>query len=561
MNSVETITPKRQKEKLMTQHDYSQYFPHSIVRAQQDQALQFTLDAFLMNGKRFVILELGTGCGKSAIGVTAARYMNANVPKDEAFLPGAYTLTTQKVLQKQYMNDFGPPKGGMLSIQSATNFQCNFYPKNNCAESINLLRGEKKGTPFWSQCVFNCCYKEAKKAFIASPESITNFSYFLAETMYGKQLKPRQLLVIDECHNIESELGKFVEVTIHEKFTKETLKVDWPAVTTQAGIIKWIRGMYLPRLEAHITHLDTLIEARRGLKEKLDELIGFAKMYDMLDKHICKINRFIGMYDDGGEDNWVMNYNEAKGRSLRNVEFKPVDVAPYSEELLFRFGQKVIMMSATIIDKDVFCRSVGIPMDQVEFLSIDSPFPIENRPILYYPAGSMSKENIDKTLPNLVNMIEALLEEHKKEKGIIHCHTYKIADYIKNNIKSSRLLLHNSSNREEIVKKHFESTKPTVLLSPSLSEGIDLKDDLSRWQVICKIPYPYLGDKIVRKRMHKDRDWYPFQTAKIIIQSIGRSVRSDTDQAVTYILDENWQIFFNKYGNMFPESFKKALKT
>ena len=34
-----------------------------------------------------------------------------------------------------------------------------------------------------------------------------------------------------------------------------------------------------------------------------------------------------------------------------------------------------------------------------------------------------------------------------------------------------------------------------------MQEGVDLKGDCSRFQVICKIPYPYLGDKWVKARM------------------------------------------------------------
>lgn len=189
----------------MNSFEYKQFFPHQTARDQQEEAIEFTLDAFINQGKKFVILELGTGCGKSAIGVNVARYLNAMIAHDnEDFNPGAYTLTTQKILQKQYMNDFGAPQGKMRSIESATNFQCTFYQNNNCAESLRLLKGEKKGSPFWSNCVFNCCYKTAKKNFLEAPESITNFSYFLAETMYGKQLKPRRLLIVDEAHNTEA---------------------------------------------------------------------------------------------------------------------------------------------------------------------------------------------------------------------------------------------------------------------------------------------------------------------------------------------------------------------
>ena len=93
------------------------------------------------------------------------------------------------------------------------------------------------------------------------------------------------------------------------------------------------------------------------------------------------------------------------------------------------------------------------------------------------------------------------MKNHKNEKGIIHCHTYKIANYLKRNIRSKRILTHNSENRDKVLWRHINSKEPTVLISPSMSEGVDLKDDAGRFQIICKIPYPYLGDKLVRKRL------------------------------------------------------------
>ena len=135
----------------------------------------------------------------------------------------------------------------------------------------------------------------------------------------------------------------------------------------------------------------------------------------------------------------------------------------------------------------------------------------------------------------------------------------EVANYLKRNIKNRRLLTHNSDNRDEILKKHTTTKKATVLLSPSMTEGVDLKGDLSRFQVICKIPYPYLGDQIVRKRMHKHKNWYGLQTAKSIVQSCGRSVRSNNDTAVTYILDSDWKRFYSKNKHIFPKEFSKLL--
>jgi Rad3-related DNA helicase len=92
-----------------------------------------------------------------------------------------------------------------------------------------------------------------------------------------------------------------------------------------------------------------------------------------------------------------------------------------------------------------------------------------------------------------------------------------------------------------------------------MMEGVDLADDASRFQILCKVPFPYLGDEVVKKRMSRDRSWYTYQTVKSIVQSMGRSIRNETDHAVSYILDADWERFYNMNKKMFPEEFTKAL--
>ena len=49
------------------------------------------------------------------------------------------------------------------------------------------------------------------------------------------------------------------------------------------------------------------------------------------------------------------------------------------------------------------------------------------------------------------------------------------------------------------------------------------------------------------------------QTVKIIIQSVGRSIRSADDKAVTYILDSDWNRFYNRNKDIFPLDFRKSI--
>ena len=144
---------------------------------------------------------------------------------------------------------------------------------------------------------------------------------------------------------------------------------------------------------------------------------------------------------------------------------------------------------------------------------------------------------------------------------VVHnCHSYKISNYIMKNIKNKRLITHKSDDREDALNQHLTSKGPSVLVTPSMTEGIDLKGDASRFQIICKVPYPYLGDKLVQKRMRKWSWWYPLQTAKTVIQSLGRSIRSSDDFAVSYILDSDWNRFYGQNQEMFPDTFKEAVQ-
>ena len=118
---------------------------------------------------------------------------------------GAYFLTTQKILQEQYVKDFGGFRGVMKSIKSSSNYTCNFNKKTSCGESLRALKTADKKSTFFKSCAFNCVYKKAKESFINSNEGVTNFPYFLAETQYSGKITPREVLVIDELTGMGGE--------------------------------------------------------------------------------------------------------------------------------------------------------------------------------------------------------------------------------------------------------------------------------------------------------------------------------------------------------------------
>ena len=92
-----------------------------------------------------------------------------------------------------------------------------------------------------------------------------------------------------------------------------------------------------------------------------------------------------------------------------------------------------------------------------------------------------------------------------------------------------------------------------------MTEGIDLVDDLSRFQILCKVPFPYLGDQVSIKRKSIRKNWYEVQTVKSILQSVGRSIRNETDYAITYILDSSFERLYKNNKWMFPNDFQSCI--
>ena len=109
----------------ISKKDYVKFFPFPEIREPQERAINFILNSFKTS--RFVILEAGTGVGKSAIGVTVSRYLQSNNSflyrpdelENEEEQITSYFLTPQKILQKQYIEDFGFEFGLLLPVTSA----------------------------------------------------------------------------------------------------------------------------------------------------------------------------------------------------------------------------------------------------------------------------------------------------------------------------------------------------------------------------------------------------------------------------------------------------------
>ncbi|HLR45945.1 MAG TPA: helicase C-terminal domain-containing protein, partial [Deinococcales bacterium] len=262
---------------------------------------------------------------------------------------------------------------------------------------------------------------------------------------------------------------------------------------------------------------------------------------------------------ENGETDWVVE----EGRQ-RAVTFKPVRVSEFAEEYLFSYARRVVMLSATILDADTYLAGLGIDSSEAEIIRVDSHFPVRNRPVVLRPAARLSRHHLEENLPRLAAAVEEIMAEHPDEKGVIHTHSYRINSYLQRHLSArarERLITHHdSSGRDAALFSHLNSPDASVLLTPSMTEGIDLPGDLARWQVLCKVPYPNLGDAQVRGRTDQDPAWYAWRTCLGIVQAYGRSVRSVDDYAVTYLLDAAFPSYLARQRANLPGWFLEAVE-
>ena len=266
--------------------------------------------------------------------------------------------------------------------------------------------------------------------------------------------------------------------------------------------------------------------------------------------------RIVGYTDADDRSQWIAWTDEGA------LSAKPLSVAAQAGELFAR-AKHVIIQSATIFDHATFRRTLGIPETTVTF-SAPSDFPLCNRPIIYRPVGNMARDTAENAIPSLCTEIERLVADFSNCKGVVHTHSYAINQRVFSHLAlkyGNRIITHGKDprSRENAIRRHCASIGASVLVSPSITEGVDLKGDLARFQMVCKVPYPRL-DPYTRQRSIRDRSWYELQTAWALVQMIGRAVRSDSDSATTFVLDSHFERFVSRNERILPAWWRDAIQ-
>jgi len=530
-------------------------------RAEQRQAIA-AIERSFADGRNVVAFQGPTGSGKSYVGMSFAKLAESVQQK-------THLITVQKVLQDQYHADFKPPE--IEVMKGRTNYKCDYEPWENRNASKGYCRRVAKAAII-PECLkfgtveqaakmelppeaHSCSYWAQLMRSIRSPITLFNFQSFLFQQRLGR-FGRRDLLILDECHNAENILMQFVELTLSDKVLKHLgVRLDL-RLQTGKDVLAW-----LDRERVVEKVVEQLGSAARGeavagglTPGENDQLQGLLAKIEDLRKYLDLTEWVVDVTEDADPDD-----HTDKTRKLR---VRPVFVSLFAKELIFSKAARTLAMSATILDPKIWARNLGIRQSDYGFVEVPCLFPTSNRPIFLEYAGNMNFQSLEDTLPRLWPILARILDRHRGQRGIIHAHSERLCKAILENVRSPRFLhldMFKGRDKTALLREHMRRPD-AVIVASAMHEGVDLKDDAARFQVIAKIPWPSTEDKLVKVRMQHDGSFLPYNAALKFIQSYGRPVRHKDDWAATYITDQGYETFEKKCGWLLPKWFTAAVQ-
>ena len=562
------------------------HFPLPNIREKQKSVLA-EIETAVKSGYKQIFLEAPTGFGKTPVAIALARYLGSS-----------HICTATKDLQTQYRRDFP----FVVEVKGRGNFpcivkedmgldeSCDYGPcvkddTYDCIYKTRLMdyRVEGEGTvqelvkldSFAERKYIDkmrsksklvelqwkpCHYFHQKWIGARSSHTVYNYRYFLSDVFYAGTAQKRNLLVLDEAHQLESEVGDFRSFTIRKNMLP-FLKMKMPDGNV-GDIETWLDFCIelKERLFEFAQKAEGIIE--RSNQKVMTEPFTEKNLIDALERESV----LTAVIDDMkvNKNNWIVsNAQYDSANQLQKVVLIPLDISGYFDSILDK-GSVSLFMSATILSKDYLCKTTGLDSNKVKFIRIeDSDFPLKNRPIYLKNTAWLNAKTMAESMPDIAKEVNLIMSRHRDHKGIIHTTSYSQLLFIKDNVSkenADRLIETGAGlDRSEVLEKHYSSKKPTVLISPSLHLGVDLKDDFSRFQIIVKVPYPDLTDKRIGKMKERDPKWYTWNTVLRLVQAYGRSVRSREDYATTYVLDSSISYLLKNAQDLVPKWFTEAI--
>lgn len=204
-----------------------------------------------------------------------------------------------------------------------------------------------------------------------------------------------------------------------------------------------------------------------------------------------------------------------------------------------------MLMSATIGDFNAYAKIAGLDKKSCKAFVMSSTFDFSKSPIMFSSMNKMSYDEKDKSIVEISKQATNICRAMQHERGIVQTGSYANTMTLINSLPvdvSSRCLTYVDAKTKaqalaDFISRNEDPDDNSILVGPTLIEGLNFPDKMCRFQICIKVPYACLGSEYVRKKMQAVDGWYEYDVLNKLCQSIGRGIRHKTDWCKTYILD------------------------
>ena len=522
-------------------------FPAPSHRGNQREALERIRAAFAA-GNEVVLVRAPTGSGKSLLARAVAGAARTPAEADPAQPAGAYYTTPQVSQLEAAAED--PLLDDMAVIRGKSNYRC-------------ILPGERSTPVDRAPCArqtgydcsvrHRCPYFSDRAVAANAPVAATTLAYFM-RTAGSDVFRPRDVVVIDEAHGLGAWAETYATVDLNDRRVPVWDELGVPDLSAAEDPLDRTRRFAAALVGRCESAKDDLL-AKRELSP------AEAARRDRLQELVAELSYFVRDVDDPeSATTWVVDQDEPAGA----ISIKPLNPERHLQHTVWDRGERFALLSATILDREAFCRSVGLDPSRVALVDVGHTFPVENRPLYDVAQGPMTYDERDETIPNVVRLLVRLLARHPEEKGIVHAHSYgiqsRLADGLAELGVSARVRDHGRDDRDAALADWLATDRPDLFLSVKMEEALDLEGDRARWQVVCKAPYRSTRDAAVERRLDEGQwGWYRRDALTTVIQACGRVVRSPDDYGATYLADSSVLDLFERARADLPPWFAEQV--
>src|SRR3990172_2209287 len=448
-----------------------------------------------------------------------------------------HILTRTISLQQQY-HDLFPE---LTIVKGKDNFNCILPNQEEHTVSEAICQ---TGWKCFKQDV--CPYFVQMRKTRTAKEIVFSYAMWLAGSQEANLFLPPDNLIADEGHELEDAVISSTKILLSAKLC-ERWKIALPLLLDEKAYADWA-GEILPMV----------LNARRRLAEELGQMgPGRADGLDdeqerMLHniRELDRITRTLGKIRAAPESGQWFIQTLKNG----NLEMVPVWVSAHTSVLFGRSKGKVVVMSATLLPSPKTAKRLGLEEGSYEFIEVPSTFDPTRAPIIIRPVAALNRMNLQEKLPALVKAVDSLLNDHLPDRGIIHTATYRIRDYLLEHSQfGHEMVTHDTRTRLAVIDRFRRMEGQPVIVSPSMGMGFSGDDDICRYQIICKWPFPDMSDPLTRLRQAEDPEAYSYDANSTFIQICGRGMRSETDHAMAYVLDGQIRRQMARYPSHFPK--------